>query len=112
MKYDLKKLVPSQEIELTWHGDRTRVLFPGDARKEGGNDGKVEVLTGATVKTTVEHAKFLLAYSPMWTLKGDKPGNEKKVVVVEPEAPAEETKPAEGDEETQDDEQGDEESEA
>lgn len=67
MQYDLKKeLMDKGTIDVQWHGEPTRVLIDGEAEKR-------EVPTGAALKVNLIQAKRLLSYSPLWTLKGDKP---------------------------------------
>lgn len=64
-QYNLETLEEKASVELTWHGEDTRLLLDGASEK-------VEVKAGDTVKVTHSQAKKLLSYSHKWTLKGDK----------------------------------------
>lgn len=64
MRYNLDELEKDSTIELTWHGEDTRVLIEGEGEKR-------HVKTGDTIEISLEQAKILLRYSHKWTLKGD-----------------------------------------
>lgn len=64
-QYNLETLEEKASVELTWHGEDTRLLLDGESEK-------VDVKAGDTVKVTHSQAKKLLSYSHKWTLKGDK----------------------------------------
>lgn len=67
MQYNTKELLEDKEqLELTWHGEPTRVLVRGQGEK-------TEVPTGGTLTVSRAQAVELLKYSPLWTLAGDKP---------------------------------------
>lgn len=66
MKYDPKKITEETKVALEWHGDDTKVLVRGDS-------AKTPVKKGGILEVSVPQAKELLAYSHLWTLKGDKP---------------------------------------
>lgn len=67
MQYNTKELLEDKEqLELTWHGEPTRVLVRGEAEK-------TEVETGGSITLSRAQAIELLKYSPLWTLAGDKP---------------------------------------
>ncbi len=67
MQYDLKKeLMDKGTIDVQWHGEPTKVLVDGESEKR-------EVPTNGVLKVGLLQAKTLLSYSPLWTLKGDKP---------------------------------------
>jgi hypothetical protein len=65
-QYNLEKLEEKASVELTWHGEDTRLLLEGASEK-------IDVKTGDTVKVTRNQAKKLLSYSHKWTFKGEKP---------------------------------------
>lgn len=64
--YNLEQLEEKASVELTWHGEETRLLIDGESEK-------VVVKAGDTVKVTRSQAKKLLSYSHKWTFKGEKP---------------------------------------
>lgn len=67
MQYDPKKDFKSDAtIKLQWHGEPTRVLVDGEGVKR-------EVATGDVIEVSLDQAKRLIGYSPLWTKEGDKP---------------------------------------